>query len=206
MSYTTTQPRVWLDTETTGLDFYRRPWEIALIVRRPGQPDIEHQWFIHPADLDLKNADPDSLKFGRFYERHPHGPALAAGADPWDVPRLDWVYRILDVLPQIAELTSGRAIIHGSNPSFDTDMLARSLGELGMTPPWHYHSEDVPGVARGWLLGRGLPAPRKSDDISRACGIDPQAYDRHSALGDCRWLRDLSDLIEPRTDLGEVTP
>lgn len=191
------QPRVWLDTETTSLDFCRRPWEIALIVRHPGQPDTEHQWFIRAADLSLHNANPDSLKFGRFYERHPQGAALAAGADPYDAPAVGDVHRILDVLPQIAELTSGRAIIHGSNPSFDTDMLARGMGEMGFEPTWHYHPEDVPSVARGWLLGRGDWAPRKSDVISSCCGIDPDDYDRHSALGDCRWLRDLSDLIEP---------
>ncbi len=201
MTDTTERPRVWLDTETTSLALDRRPWEIALIVRRPGQPDTEHQWFIHPIDLDLNNADPDSLTFGRFYERHPHGPGLAAGAQPRNAPRLRNVHRLDVVLGQITELTAGRAVVHGSNPSFDTVMLEQAMERAGGRPAWHYHPEDVPSVARGWLLGRGLPAPRKSDDISRACGLDPQAYDRHSALGDCRWLRDLSDLIEP-----QVTP
>jgi hypothetical protein len=71
------------------------------------------------------------------------------------------------------------------------------MSAYGIKPAWHYHPEDVPSTARGWLLGRGyVNPPAKSDLISLACGIDPARYGRHEALGDCRWLRDLSDLIE----------
>jgi hypothetical protein len=59
----------------------------------------------------------------------------------------------------------------------------------------------VPTLAHGWLLGAGKPVPRrpdgtvKSDDLSRAVGVDPDDYYRHTALGDCRWMRDLYDAV-----------
>lgn len=62
---------VFVDTETTSLRPDRRAWDIALIVRRPGEPDREYQWFVDDLALDLGNADPFALKIGRFYERHP---------------------------------------------------------------------------------------------------------------------------------------
>jgi hypothetical protein len=192
--------RVWLDTETTSLDpRFRRPWEIAMIVRRPGERDSEPwQWFIHPADLDLPNANPDSLRIGGFWERHPNADFLADGGEPHSAPHLPGVYRLREVLPVIARETSDRAVICGSNPAFDMVTLEVAMLEAGITPGWHYHGEDVPSVARGWLLGRGLEAPRKSDDIARACGINPDDFDRHSALGDCRLFRALSDVVEGR--------
>jgi hypothetical protein len=193
----TARPRVWLDCETTSLGLNRRAWEIAFITRQPHQRDQEWQFFIHPADLDLPNADPESLKFGRFYERHPHGQFLADGGSPYDAPKLPGVYWLQEILSVVARETAG-ATICGSNPSFDTYTLeARNL-EYGVAFTWHYHPEDTPTLARGWLLGRGLDAPRKSDDIARACGVDPDRYGRHSALGDCRLFRDLSDVIEPK--------
>jgi hypothetical protein len=185
-----TEPtRVWLDTETTSLRHDRRAWEIALIRRQPGQPDTEHRFLISADDLDLPNADEDSLKFGGFWERHPFGRKTT-----YSVDSENWA------LYSVTKLTAG-AVILGSNPSFDTECLATRMRAHGLAPSWHYHNEDVPSVARGWLLARGLPAPRKSDLIARACGIDPDDYERHTALGDCRLFRDLSDLIEPRTDL-----
>lgn len=179
---------VFLDTETTSLRHDRRAWEIAVIVRRPAQPDHEQSWFIEVGDLDLGNADPASLKFGRFYDRHPAFTSQRAGSY-----RLYWEEA---VLAEVEELTRG-AVILGSNPSFDTELLATRMRARDICPSWRYHIEDVPTLALGWLYGAGKPLPekRKSDDISRAVGIDPDAYDRHAALGDCRWLRDLYDAV-----------
>ncbi|MFI6228605.1 exonuclease domain-containing protein [Micromonospora echinospora] len=187
MPDTADRPLVWLDTETTRLDHNRRPWEVAAIVRQPGQTDTEHVWLIDADDLDMANADPKSLEFNRFWDRHPSGGKTteAVVSEVW-------------ALYELVKLTKD-AIICGSNPSFDTEMLAARMRAQGLAPRWHYHPEDVPSVARGWLLAKGIPAPRKSDAISLACGVDPSAYDRHTALGDCRWLRDLSDLIDPAT-------
>ncbi len=57
--------------------------------------------------------------------------------------------------------------------------------------------EDVPTMALGWLYGSKslIPVTRKSDQISMACGVDPTKYERHAAVGDCRWTRDLYDRV-----------
>jgi DNA polymerase III epsilon subunit-like protein len=178
----TDQPICFIDTETTSLRHDRRAWEIAVILRRPGKPDHEAAWLIDYADLDLGNADPSSLKFGRFYDRHP-GPGTT-------------LFEESEVLQRVEQLTRG-AILMGSNPGFDVEVLGARMRAHGICPSWHYHLEDVPTLALGWLYGAGrdIPEVRKSDQISLACGVDPADYDRHSALGDCRWIRDLFDAV-----------
>lgn len=195
----TARTLVWLDTETTGLHPARRAWDIALIVRHPGEPDTEWQWYIHPDDLDLPNADPSALRIGGFWDRHPHAKYLRGGGKPFDAPKMPGVHRLYEVLPVIARETAKRAIILGSNPHFDIATLEPRLDNFSITPEWHYHPEDVPTLVKGWLLGRGqpLPAGGKSDDYCRAVGIDPDQYQRHSALGDCRLFRDTYDAVTP---------
>jgi hypothetical protein len=36
--------------------------------------------------------------------------------------------------------------------------------------------------------------------LSRALGVDPDAYDRHTALGDARWVRAQYDTITTAPD------
>lgn len=184
----TDEPIAFVDCETTSLRHDRRAWEVAVILRRPGSPDHKQSWFIEWSNLDLGNADLQSLNFGHFYDRHPQG------------HRADGRYVLppgeLDVMLQVEELTRG-AILMGSNPGFDAETLAARMRAHGICPSWKYHLEDVPTLALGWLYGKGLPIPepRKSDQISKACGIDPAAYARHTALGDCEWIRDLHDMV-----------
>ena len=35
----------------------------------------------------------------------------------------------------------------------------------------------------------------KSDQISLACGVDPADFARHTAMGDCEWIRALYDRV-----------
>ncbi|GIM88840.1 hypothetical protein [Paractinoplanes toevensis] len=179
---------VFVDIESTSLRPDRRAWEVAVIVRRPDQPDHEQSWLLDSIELDLGNADPQSLRFGGFYDRHPHATKELRNAE-----RLFSEY---EVLTEVERLTRG-AILMGSNPSFDAETLAARMRDNGICPSWHYHLEDVPTLALGWLHGSGKPIPevRKSDQISLACGVDPAAYARHTALGDCQWTRDLHDVV-----------
>jgi hypothetical protein len=180
---------VWVDTETTSLRPDRRAWDIAVIVR-DDDGDHEHQWYVDAHDLDLGNADPYTLSRFGFYQRHPQG---TRSAGPYTLPPGE-----LDVLLEVEELTRG-AVLAGSNPGFDTDVLGARMRANRICPSWHYHPLDVPTLAHGWLLGSGLPGlssrPTSSDAVSAACGVDPAGYDRHTALGDCRWMRDLHDMV-----------
>lgn len=177
----------FIDTETTSLRPDRRVWEVALIYYRPTTHAAPRYVqtrtmgaFIAVADLDLGNADSKGLAIGGFYDRHPemNGGGAPAGER--------------EVLTRVEFLTRG-AVLLGSNPAFDIDVLGARMRANGIAPSWHYHPEDVPTLALGWLYGRGLAegVPRKSDAISLACGIDPAKYARHTAFGDCEWMRDL---------------
>lgn len=200
-----TSIEAWVDCETTSLRLpHRRAWDVAAIIRDNGGPDVEYQWYLHPADLLFHLADPEALRIGRFWERHPHASYLAAGGNPADAPDLPGVYRARIALQEVADLTAGRAIILGSNPSFDMATLEHGMGRWSITPSWHYHPEDVPTLIRGWLYGRGLPQPdqRTSDAYCRAAGLDPDRYQRHTALGDCQLFRDASDVVTGHTPPG----
>lgn len=213
----TNRPRVWLDCETSSLDDDRRAYEVALIGRPPGAgraDDLEWSWFVDIANLDLPNtADPISLEVGGFWRRHPQaalvpltGRLAGVVRELPDAPPDAPVVSEREVLCLVSDLTAGKASVHGSNPRFDLNTLEPRMAAYGILPDWHYRPEDVPGIARGWLLGRGhVDPPRKSDQVSLACGIDPAKYERHTALGDCRWLRDLSDLIEQPEATGDAT-
>lgn len=207
--------RVWMDTETTKLSILRRAWDVALIVREHLEDvDYEYQWFVHPFDLDLENADPKALEIGGFWQRHPHAPALLAlgysNDDLGALRELDMrtlpaanVRRARYIARDVHALTRDRAMIYGSNPGFDMYTLGVMCEDEGLAPEWHYHPNDVPSLIEGWLMGRGQPVPAdrhaRSEAFCRAVGVDPSNYPRHSAIGDCRLFRDAYDAIAKST-------
>lgn len=185
---------VWADCETTKLGPGRMPWEVALIRRPAGadvRADITYLWMIDVRDLDLGNADPMALRIGGFYQRHPQ---MIPDGDARTGVRT--VTRLGEMLYQVEKLTRG-AVILGSNPSFDMELLDPLMRAYGILPSWHYHPCDLPSMCEGWLRGRGmaLPAKLKSDELARAVGIEPDKYDRHTALGDCRLFRAVYEAI-----------
>lgn len=174
---------VFIDTETTSLDRRRRLiWDLALIVREP-RGDLEFQWFL---DVDLRHADPASLRIGRYYQRHPDPCRTGRGREEAAGPA-----RPAEVLPFVADLLQG-ATLAGSVPSFDEETLARQLRQTsGLQPTWGYHILDVVTLAAGRL---GLATPWGLDRVSAAAGLPPiPDADRHTALGDARAARDLYD-------------
>lgn len=182
------RPIVFLDTETTSLGPKREAWEVAMI-RRDDQGEKEISFFI--ADLRLDQADLMSLKVGGFYDRYP----LSQLGDPlpeeliysWNAAKL------------VEEWTRD-AFIVGAVPNFDTEVLARLLRKNDLLPAWHYHLRDVEAMAVGYLAARGgvgnVAGDWKSDDLSRACGVEPPSdEERHTALGDARWAARWHDAI-----------
>lgn len=189
----------FIDTETTSLRPDRRAWEIGIIAREPGKPDVEHHWLIDGHDLDLGNADPFSLSVGRFYERHPD---YRLDREPDLICPDEW-----EALKDVEAVTRGAHLV-GAVVSFDAEVLAARMREHGICPSWHYHLIDVEALAVGYLsrkalaigatdeLSRELLAPPwKSDDLSRALGVAVSDEDRHTALGDARWARAIYDAV-----------
>ena len=201
-------PLAFIDTETTSLRPDRRVWEVGLIVRSESGEDDEYHWFIHMTDLDLGNADPFALSIGRFYERHPQaGRDMFTCGDGWDSEP--------EVMGEIGRLTRGAHLV-GAVVSFDADVLGQRMRDNGILPGWHYHLVDVEALAAGFLAGSfsacqsvGDPdadgptqeeamtaiPPWKSEALSRAVGVDPEDFERHSALGDAKWARAIYDAV-----------
>lgn len=215
-------PLAFIDTETTGLDAdHHEIWEVALILRRLDRPDggperyLPDEEYVWQLPVDLSRADPIALNIGHFHERRwaisSRRPLeVLAGRDRTlrsIVPTL----RLADWATTFVNLTRGAHLV-GNVVSFDEERLRRLLRRHGQCGMWHYHLVDVEALAAGWLAAhhRGQSPdgplddrfdlarpPWDSTELSLAVGIDPESYDRHTALGDARWARDTYDAVIP---------
>jgi hypothetical protein len=194
---------VVLDLETTGLEPAQghEPWEYGLIVRDPGQPNTEHLWRTMP---DLSKADPEALAKNRFHE---HAQKMHATWSPgltFDLAVTEepppWGWSDPGTLArQIAGIIDGAAVV-GANPGFDVERFLRPwLARHGEAYTAHYRPLCVTAMGYAWLCARGLAGglswPLNSNEVSQRLGVDPGGYDRHTALGDCRWAAAQLDVV-----------
>lgn len=169
---------IFLDTETLGLGLDDPIWEVAAIRRELDGTERRYHWLMcGPDDEPLLTPPgfPEPFR-GDFLARYRGGAAATRRS----------------VAAQLRVLFQGRPHIVGAVPNFDTERLAHQFGVSG----WHHHLIDVEALAVGWLAGRGeeLPGlPWDSDDLSRLVEVDPDDYDRHTAMGDVRWARAIYD-------------
>lgn len=176
---------VFLDTETLGLPRVAPIWEFAAIRVDDDGTEVarEHFQILHNPNLcgtHWPSTLPDEF-FEDYVDRYDPSTALEPG----------------EAARRIAAIVDGRATIAGSNPGFDMERITDLLDEYGLEPGWHYHPLDVPTIVVGWLSARGelMPRPWKSDALSAAAGIDPNEFDRHTALGDVLWARALHGAV-----------
>lgn len=162
---------VFLDTETTNLYPQGEIWELAYIL--DGE---ERTYRFKPTKWNEANAR--ALKVGGYYER------TADWEDHmWDDPK--WI------ITQLAAAFEGRHIV-GAVPNFDENFLRDWFVQNGAVLTTHYHLIDIEAMAVGYLLARGeeVKLPWKSDELSLRCGIEPPSdEERHTALGDARWVK-----------------
>lgn len=172
-------PICFIDTETTSLDRYtRQVWEVAMIRREPDGSETQYQTFI--AGVDLSNADPRSLAIGRFYERYDMEAAterLFSRPDGYEWPHGTAI--------AVERMTRGAHLV-GAVPSFEDTSLAPFLKAHQLAPAWHYHLVCIENVLAGWF---GVVPPYSSDELSMRIGVDPAGFERHTAMGDVRWVR-----------------
>lgn len=207
-------PIFYCDTETTGLLLDRHEiWEVAAIF--PDSDTPEHRWFL-PVNLGV--ADPFALDIGGFHKRHPDGHQYRRqSVHPGSVEHGLTDRRKFSRM--FAELTHGLHMV-GAVPSFDDYRLAKLLRENGEIPSWHYHVVDVEALAAGHLATRNMYAiegggeamsvesedegvwvevspkpPWDSFLLSRAVGVDPNRFDRHTALDDARWAKAVYEAV-----------
>lgn len=204
---------VFLDTETLGLDHDAPVWEFAAIRRQASGTETSLHIFIEHEPEPWLSEMP-----ARFAADYRDRYNLVD-----DIPvytEYDAAEMIVDFLHDDDQPPH----IVGAVPDFDTTRLARLLVRnefAGVTRcerialacqtmphrlPWHYHLIDVENLAVGYLAGRaacgdfdaGLAMPDlpwDSNALSRAVGVDPDRFDRHTALGDVRWVMAQWDAI-----------
>ena len=177
---------VFLDTETTGLSLDDDIWEFAAIRREEDGREESHHLFIRH-DTQKCARLPESF----LADHQARFPASHTG--DWHP---DTVSRE-QAAKYVAHLFRGRPHVVGAVPNFDTERLALLLRWYGYEPSWHYHLIDVENLAVGWLAAKGdVPdLPWDSDVISLACGVEPPTDDRHTAMGDVRWVMAWYDAI-----------
>jgi hypothetical protein len=170
---------VFMDTETTGLSMDDDIWEFAAIRREEDGTETEHHLFIEHS-VKKCHALPESFQTDHIM-RYDTRVALSRGA----------------AAGYIAGLFTGRPHVVGAVPNFDTERLALLLKEFGFAPSWHYHLIDVENLAVGYLAAKGILSdlPWNSDELSQAVGVDVPTDERHTAMGDARWVKALYDAI-----------
>lgn len=183
----------FLDTETTSLGPDRLAWDIAMIRRGDDGTETEVSFFV---DVDLSNANPQSLAIGRFYERHPMGRFLSGrAAKPvfHDDSRFGGFLRPAEAAAQVARFTHGATVV-GAVPSFDAETLAALLRAACLVPAWHHRLRCVESIASGHVR-QELGGLRR---CAEALGLTFDMQVEHTALGDARICREIWDeVIKP---------
>jgi DNA polymerase III epsilon subunit-like protein len=196
----------FVDTETTGLDPERHEiWEVGLILPNGS----EHEWQL---PVDLSRADAIALNIGRFHERR-----KTTWADSYT--DVDWLG---EFSREFVSLTVGLHLA-GAVVSFDAERLARLLRANGECPMWSHRLICVEALACGFIAGSraalaaavthtGEPfwagsatwtaversdaePPWRSTDLSRAVGVEPEDFEKHTALGDARWAKAIYEAV-----------
>jgi DNA polymerase III epsilon subunit-like protein len=194
------RPIVIVDTETSGLypELGHQIWDLAILDYGADGSRREHQWFIQP---DLRRADPGALAVGGYYERtaglvpvREHDPAGENGR---------WWSSPAQVAAKVAVLLDGATPLIAV-PTFDIPFLRAFLLEHGQILTAHYRARDIGSMAYGYLHGRKAAGESLccipdmdagTDDFAVALGVDPGRFERHAALGDCRLVEAMLDVM-----------
>lgn len=174
---------VFMDTETTGLSLDDDIWEFAAIRREEDGTETEFHLFIDHNRNKCRQL-PESFRADHDTRYRDHQAVTQEQA----ASIIAGVFR------------NGKPHVVGAVPNFDTERIAMLIAEwpvLGR-PGWHHHLIDIENLAVGYLAGQGLEIPVlpwDSDELSRACGVEPPTTERHTAMGDARWAMAVYDAI-----------
>ncbi len=180
----------FIDVETTGLDpRVHVPWEIAVIVRQPSLDDDEWVWQVRPSKEQLRNADPDSMRIGRYRERF-------NVPDGWDASRPDpygppFKLKSLAAMLEIQDVLRGACLV-AANPHFDLSMLEAVFRQRELRTVWHYRPCCVESMVQAACRLKYPPSLREA---SKLMGVPYDPDRAHSALPDARLVRDVYDKL-----------
>lgn len=199
---------VFLDTETLGTRLTSPIWEVAAIRRSTstGEESRLHMFVHHPI-YPFYDELPE--QFQRDYDER--FDAFAAVTQAVAGAR---IYEFF-----APDSSGNKPIVVGRVPSFDTirihyQLLTPSRGlclddDLVAPEPWDFHLADIFNLVVGYL--RGIWAANgayreasavfaadlstRSDTIAAAIGVKAADYARHTAMGDCEWVKAQYDVI-----------
>jgi hypothetical protein len=183
------------DTETTHLSAdVGHAWEIAVIRRDPDGIETEYLWQLN---IDLTDADPQSLDVGRYHQRY----AVPAGVEAIQVMSdgTHWKLTLAEMLFDFQDAVRD-AILVGSNPGFDDRFLRKLMAANNRKVTWLYRPTCIANLAEGylwradpvWVAEQQEKGLISSKALSRRLGVEPPTVDvAHTALGDARWARDV---------------
>lgn len=179
-----TRTLVFLDSETTGLHRNARIWELGMVVRSAGTPDVSLLYQV--TNVDMRGADPKALRMNKHADRSafpPDGTQMLTEAA---------LARLLSTL--LVNVT-----IVGAVPSFDMEKIGLMLDRHGYDEVWHHRVMCVEAmtaaVRRKEITGLTHAAHQ--------FGVAYDVADLHTALGDARLARDVFDAIMSTTDEGD---
>lgn len=217
-------PVCFVDCETTGLDPDRHEiWEVGLILpngdenlwqlpvdlggadpmalaigrfyeRRSSPPDLNAPWGGEIRQTTLSFFAEAFVRATR--DLHLVGACVGFDADRlWRLLRAQhqcpmWHYHLIDVEVLAAGYLRGRAkgIAAAALSVPQANQLADAGG--GRVP-------DIGDFEGALRLGNEAHPPWKSEDLSRAVGVNPDDFERHSALGDARWAKAIYEAVMP---------
>ena len=166
---TETIVRIYIDTETTGLDpSTHEILEVAVVrelchapYNEPG--DITHRWCRKIAPKHIETAEPVALKVNGYTADG------WAGAVPFE-----------SVASDLLELLKGGTII-GHNPKFDTGFITAAFLAAGVEPKFSHRTIDTTTVA---YMAWGLDGKLKLslDNLRKHLGLSNEGA--HTALQD----------------------
>lgn len=157
---------VFVDTETTGLDFRRHELtEVAWIVRYEDGTQAERRFF---PQHTIDGADAAALELTHYHERIAPQPRS---------PASEWLTLFLE--------DARGAVLVGAVPDFDARHLQMAAYKLGLEPTWDHHLLDVETLALP-LIAPAAEAPRSLAKTCRALGVPHDPDQAHGALYDAQ--------------------
>lgn len=157
---------VFVDTETTGLDFRRHELtEVAWIVRYEDGTQAERQFF---PQHTIDGADAAALELTHYHQRIAPQPRS---------PASEWLTLFLE--------DARGAVLVGAVPDFDARHLQMAAHKLGLEPTWDHHLLDVETLALP-LIAPAAEAPRSLAKTCRALGVPHDPQQAHGALYDAQ--------------------